>query len=66
MGAFWIANDAMMQTTKTLMDAHAVLNLRWAHMSEGTFAHVVAQMDLYNALVGELSKTSNCTPLGKV
>ena len=32
-----------MRTTKSRADAQADLSLRWAHMSDGTFSHVVAQ-----------------------
>ena len=38
-----------MRTTKALIrlrDAQADLSLRWAHMSEGTFSHVEAHMDI--------------------
>ena len=37
--AFWIAKDTD-QTTRV----HRLLSLRWAHMSEGTFSDVTAQI----------------------
>ena len=36
----------LMRTTKTDQTAQADLSLRWAHMSRGTFSHVVAHINV--------------------
>ena len=47
LGAFWIAKDAVSSRGQRRLwsdcaHAQADLNLRWAHMSEGTFSHIRA------------------------
>ena len=45
------------------MDAQAYLNLRWAHISEGKFAHVLSHMLSGSGAITEDYIDSNFTKL---
>ena len=55
LGAFGIAKDAKFHADSedwsACVDAQANLSLRWAHISEGTFSHIVAYSSWKHAYI---------------
>ena len=47
-GAFWIANESMFLRVDNEDSDQTDLRFRWMHMSEGTLAHIAAQLHYEN------------------
>ena len=59
LGAFWIAMDAKFLHANNEDFEQADLSLRWAHMLQGTFYHVVVKLRFDNKQL-QLFESSLC------